>query len=169
MHVRTKNALLVLAVSLVCVALLEVVAALMFKRAPMNSGKRLVLSAVEHGGRYTWVRDGLVIPHPYLLYVARPGYQEFGFTQVNSLGYRGHEIAHDKPAGTYRILCLGGSTTFSFPFIFKGLDIVPKMSPRSSRDCPSPRPDVVPIRFLAAGPAALNLCRITSQPADDGQ
>lgn len=117
MNARTKSALLVLAVSLVCIALLELVSALMFKRAPMNSGKRLVLSAVENGGRYTWVRDGLVIPHPYLLYVARPGYHEFGFTQVNSLGYRGHEIARDKPAGTYRILCLGGSTTFSFPFI----------------------------------------------------
>ena len=59
----------------------------------MSSGKRLVLSAIEYGGRYAWVRDSYIIPHPYLLFVPRPGYQEFGFAQINSLGYRGHEIA----------------------------------------------------------------------------
>ncbi len=31
---------------------------------------------------------------------------------INSLGLRGDEVSRQKPAGVYRILCLGGSTTF---------------------------------------------------------
>jgi lysophospholipase L1-like esterase len=31
--------------------------------------------------------------------------------QINSLGYRTHEFAERKPAGTVRVLCIGGSTT----------------------------------------------------------
>jgi lysophospholipase L1-like esterase len=58
-----------------------------------------------------------MIPHPYLLYTLRPGYEQFGYKQINSLGYRGHEFSYEKPRGTYRILCLGGSTTISFPYI----------------------------------------------------
>ena len=114
---KARNVLLGAAASLVCLVALEVSAAFIFQRAKMSTGKRLVLNAVEHGGRYTWVRDGLITPHPYLLYVLRPGYEEFGFRQINSLGYRGKEFTHEKPAGTYRILCLGGSTTFSFSYI----------------------------------------------------
>lgn len=31
---------------------------------------------------------------------------------INALGFRGPEIAVPKPAGTFRVVCLGGSTTF---------------------------------------------------------
>lgn len=114
---RRTNILLGLGVTLVCLALAEVSAAYLFDHARMSTGKRLVQSALKYGGRYTWIRDGYIIPHPYMLYAPRPGYEEFGFTQINKLGYRGHEISLEKPAGTYRILCLGGSTTFSYPYI----------------------------------------------------
>lgn len=33
---------------------------------------------------------------------------------TNSLGHRGRDLAPDKPAGGYRIACLGGSTTFGY-------------------------------------------------------
>ena len=57
--------------------------------------------------------------HPYMGYSYPPGFvrkrklkkrgQDY---HINSLGFRGAEIDRDKPPGHYRILCMGGSTTF---------------------------------------------------------
>ncbi len=41
-----------------------------------------------------------------------PGSDPPAEVRINSLGLRGEEVSRQKPAGTYRILCLGGSTTF---------------------------------------------------------
>lgn len=49
-----------------------------------------------------------VIPVPYISYVPDPAYEGH-----NDLGYRGPEIAIPKPRGTYRIVSVGGSTTYS--------------------------------------------------------
>ena len=55
-------------------------------------------------------------PHPYLGYAMKPGVQ---FTEhdseirINRWGFRGPDIERAKPDGVVRILCLGGSTTFS--------------------------------------------------------
>jgi lysophospholipase L1-like esterase len=117
MTTKRVNILLALAVSIVCIVMAELCAAFLFEHGKSLTGKRLVKNALKYGGRFTWNRDGYIIPHPYLLYTLNPGYEEYGFTQVNALGYRGHEIPLAKPEGTYRILCLGGSTTFSFPYI----------------------------------------------------
>lgn len=61
----------------------------------------------------------LVELHPFLGYAHRPGAVKQGnvdaggqIAHINSLRMRGREMAREKPAGTYRILCLGGSTTF---------------------------------------------------------
>lgn len=51
-------------------------------------------------------------PHPYLGYYPTPGYEN-GPNRHNSLGYRGEEIESPKPAGEFRIVCLGGSTTYT--------------------------------------------------------
>jgi hypothetical protein len=55
-------------------------------------------------------------PHVYLAYANRPGYTSRAAAkhQVshNSLGLRGPEVDIRKPAGTYRIVCLGGSSTY---------------------------------------------------------
>jgi lysophospholipase L1-like esterase len=114
---RRANLLLATIITLVCLAMLEVSAGVIFRRAPDSNGKRLVLSALATQDRYVAVKDSYMIPHPYLLYTLRPGYEQFGYKQINSLGYRGHEFSYEKPRGTYRILCLGGSTTISFPYI----------------------------------------------------
>lgn len=114
---RKASLLLALSITVVCLVLLEVAAGFMFRRSGDTNGKRLVLSALQHQDNLVGITDSYIEPHPYLLYVPRPGYQEFGFTQANSLGYRGREFAHEKAPGTYRILCLGGSTTLSYPFI----------------------------------------------------
>jgi len=50
------------------------------------------------------------------LWVPRPGYEVQGANihiKINSLGFRGDEFTASKPAGTFRIVCLGASTTFS--------------------------------------------------------
>lgn len=53
----------------------------------------------------------LYVDHPYLGSIPRPG-ARFGVYEVNSLGFRGREVALPKPAGVFRILTLGGSSTW---------------------------------------------------------
>ena len=55
-------------------------------------------------------------PHPYLAYANRPHYKsrEGAKRQVshNSMGLRGPEVILPKPEGVFRIICLGGSSTY---------------------------------------------------------
>jgi lysophospholipase L1-like esterase len=66
--------------------------------------------------RFDWQRT-LYIPHPYIGYSLRPNYYRSpykdGDLHINALGYRGAEITRQKPVRTIRLVCLGGSTTFS--------------------------------------------------------
>jgi lysophospholipase L1-like esterase len=58
----------------------------------------------------------LLQTHPYIGFMYRPGAERTGgmySSHINSLGMRGPELAMPKSPGTYRILCVGGSTTFS--------------------------------------------------------
>lgn len=122
---RRANLLLAAAITIGCIVMLEIGAGIMFARAPRTNGKRLVLSAMHTRDEFVGVTDSYIVPHPYLLYTLRPGFEEFGYKQINSLGYRGHEFPYQKPAGTYRILCLGGSTTVSYPYIHNPADAWP--------------------------------------------
>ncbi|MBM3984103.1 MAG: hypothetical protein FJ296_00200, partial [Planctomycetes bacterium] len=62
------------------------------------------------------VSRSLMVPHPYVGYIPRPNLDasrpgsDLVFTQ-NSLGFRGPDVVMPKPPGTYRVACLGGSTT----------------------------------------------------------
>lgn len=51
--------------------------------------------------------------HPYLNYICTPEYSDHGIQRHNRYGYRGDTVAFEKPPGTYRILFLGGSTTYN--------------------------------------------------------
>lgn len=64
------------------------------------------------------IRDGgapfAYMSHPYAFVMPVPGYTGWrGIRQHNALGFRGREIAVPKPPGVFRIVCLGGSTTYS--------------------------------------------------------
>ena len=62
--------------------------------------------------------DSEIIPHPYLLYTNRPGFVGKGFLQIDEGGYRivpqPNRSPGEKPK---KILILGGSTTFSYPYV----------------------------------------------------
>lgn len=53
-------------------------------------------------------------PHRYLGYYPTPNYENTEKTnRHNSLGYRGDEIVLPKPQDAFRIVCIGGSTTYT--------------------------------------------------------
>ena len=56
-------------------------------------------------------KDFAWTPHPYLSYYPTPNYRK-GQTFHNSLGYRNDEFSLEKPSGVYRIVALGGSSTY---------------------------------------------------------
>lgn len=66
---------------------------------------RYVLFTSLDAKEYAWT------PHPYLVYYPTPNYQK-GLTSHNSLGYRNDEFSLEKPDGVYRIVALGGSSTY---------------------------------------------------------
>src|SRR5687768_393049 len=56
-------------------------------------------------------KDFAWTPHPYLSYYPTPNYRR-GQTFHNSLSYRNDEFSLEKPSGVYRIVALGGSSTY---------------------------------------------------------
>ena len=62
------------------------------------------------------VEERRTMPHPYLGYALRPGWSSRDGRKEqashNLLGFRGQEPEIPKPKGLYRVLCLGGSSTY---------------------------------------------------------
>jgi lysophospholipase L1-like esterase len=54
----------------------------------------------------------MFVPHAYLGVVPRPSWSRAA-NRHNSLGFRGAEMPRSKPAGEFRIVCMGGSTTYT--------------------------------------------------------
>ena len=50
----------------------------------------------------------------YLLYIPTPNMPVDGQIDHNSQGYRGKAVPMDRTSGVYRILCMGGSTTYGW-------------------------------------------------------
>ncbi len=55
-----------------------------------------------------------ILSHPYLLYVNNPNYVSNGEKKHNKYGYRNKYFNLEKEPNTFRILALGGSTTYGF-------------------------------------------------------
>lgn len=60
----------------------------------------------ERGG------EGLFVRHAYLGYVPRPGYVS-GANRHDSRGFRSEEVLVSKPRDEFRVVCMGGSTTYT--------------------------------------------------------
>lgn len=57
------------------------------------------------------------VPHPYLAYCLKPSWETSDPSKNeqkshNVFGIRGPEIAYEKAPGTFRVVCLGGSSTY---------------------------------------------------------
>jgi lysophospholipase L1-like esterase len=89
-----------------------------FKYTPQEN--LLVEAFLGLGGTYDPNMVSNYSPHHYLIYTLNPNLQwnyksYYGVEPkqlVNSLGYRGKETTVEKPEHVFRIVCLGGSTTF---------------------------------------------------------
>jgi lysophospholipase L1-like esterase len=55
---------------------------------------------------------GMFYTHPYSAYALKPNYERPPFEKINSFGLRGENVASPKPDDVYRIIAVGGSTTF---------------------------------------------------------
>ena len=64
-------------------------------------------------GQLRLIAPGLVEADPELGFRLRPNAVTSGYS-INSAGYRGPVVETVKPPGTYRVLALGGSTTFGW-------------------------------------------------------
>lgn len=63
------------------------------------------------------LKESRVQPHPYLAYAGRPDFKLRKPSPPlevvhNSMGFAGPETTWEKPADVYRIVCLGGSSTY---------------------------------------------------------
>jgi lysophospholipase L1-like esterase len=70
------------------------------------------LRQIEKHPGHTGIEKEKYAPHRYIGYVPTPNYVQ-GENRHNSLGYRGDEISSPKPEGEFRIVCIGGSTTYT--------------------------------------------------------
>jgi len=95
------------------IILAEVAAKKAYPRFPL-SGRTAVASLT---GDSDALRAGYYSQHPYLYYTHRSGFVAFSNQQFNSLGHRNPEVTPEPEPNVVRILCIGGSTTVSFPYV----------------------------------------------------
>lgn len=107
---RLRRALLAVLLGLPA---LVVVFELVCRIAPIPALSRDVLDPFKAS-----LKHSRIVPHPYLAYAGRPDFRlkldaprplEVAH---NSLGFNGPETTWEKPDGVYRIVCLGGSSTY---------------------------------------------------------
>ena len=76
-----------------------------------------IRASMKYGSAAAGVRDPMITYDPAIgIYTPTPGYEAKGgqiHIKINSLGFRGDEFTRAKPANTFRIVCLGASTTFN--------------------------------------------------------
>lgn len=101
---RLRNVLLVFSSVILSLGVLEIGLRFLIDNYGSEDAQIMYLFSLDDIRRL----DDRLIPMPYINYLAAPQYDEH-----NSLGYRGGEIELPKPEGVYRIVALGGSTTYS--------------------------------------------------------
>lgn len=97
-----------------------VLASMVFTIAIVELAARIwlaYLSTPEQYAKYSLYTDVATerrqwSPHHYLNYYPTPNFRR-GLTTHNSLGFRGDEFDRKKPGGSYRIVAIGGSTTYT--------------------------------------------------------
>ena len=158
------------------------------QRAAANLGlavasSLLFLALLEGGLRlYDWLRAGtpvappdpldvLYAPHPYLPIALKPSsdYRDNDTAgHINSLGLRGPERSASKPPGVFRVICVGGSTTFGAGIIGDEKTYPARLEAHLSALCPGRRFEVwnagVPGYTTAENVIYLSLRLVDFQP-----
>ena len=102
-----KEILLVAFSTILSLLMLEIGIRVWLERfAPENQRRRYQISSDFNPQQLQWSA------HHYLNYFPTPNYRR-GLTSHNALGYRGETFSARKPQGVYRIVALGGSTTYT--------------------------------------------------------
>lgn len=102
--------------TVIFIALLEICSLMIFHFLPDNiylNGKSIVNKLQTD----TIPADFSIISHPYMLYYNAPEYKGNGFKQYNSKGYRNTYEIGVKDSHTFRVLCIGASTTNGYPYV----------------------------------------------------
>jgi len=112
---KWPNYLLLLISVGVSILLVEWACGYFYKHLPekFNNGKRMV---EIYRGNQPAIKSKIE-SHPYLLYQNTKNFHSLGFQQHNSLRYRNQAFSLEKPKEQVRILALGGSTTYMYPYI----------------------------------------------------
>jgi hypothetical protein len=107
MRLLTAKELIAVLLSLITILVILEVGARVWLNvvAAPDQRQRYLLSLDVSTGESQWSK------HPYLNYYPTPNYK-LGTTSHNSLGFRGKEFVMPKPDGMYRIVVIGGSTTY---------------------------------------------------------
>ena len=97
----------------VLLAIVDFVVGLVYNRVAPPLGQRNIMILLEEVDKEQALNER---PHPYLLWENTPEYiSPEGIRQTNNLGYRNKEdLDFTKDAGVFRILVLGGSTTWGY-------------------------------------------------------
>ncbi len=113
-HPLLQNLFLFAAAALLCFFTLELLSRLYlnFFANDKNYFLYASLRQLEARARKEGVHTFKKSYHRYLGYYLTPNYRN-GQNRHNSLGYRGEDFLAKKAQGEYRIVCLGGSTTYS--------------------------------------------------------
>jgi len=105
-----------LASLLMFLGLLELGARLVYERLAPGPGREIVAYLAGEDNALT--RNPRVLAHPYMSFINTPNWSDKNGLQQNNFGYRDNEnVTKDKPANEIRILTLGGSTTFAWPYV----------------------------------------------------
>jgi len=106
-----SNTFIILVGSLLTLVLLEIAANVYITHfaSPERFSRYASLKQIEQRNREQGIR---VSHHRYMGYYPTPSWEQ-GVNRHNSLGYRGEEVDIEKGDGEFRIICLGGSTTYT--------------------------------------------------------
>src|SRR5689334_5818412 len=114
------GALLIFSVA-VCVFFINVGAKLVFQSDDFQLTHQNGIRVVEYVLKQRpdiYGEDSVIVAHPYLLYANRPGFSGKGFVQIDANGYRIVPQPQRPPSERpKRVLVLGGSTTYSYPYV----------------------------------------------------
>ena len=106
---RKKQFIVLIIILLVFEVSSRILLKYLYYKYPMQYAKYALCSEIFED-KYTFTA------HPYICYYPRPNWS-YGKLSHNSLGYRGKEFSKKKPDGVFRIVVLGGSSTYDNPIM----------------------------------------------------